>query len=203
MELNYIIEYLIEALANIDIYVIYLLILGFMTIESSFIPFPSEAVLVPAGAIAGIYGLKLWLVILLAIIGSVIGALINYYIGSKVGDRIMNKQKKWLFIKPKYIDKTKKYFSNYGDITIFISRLVPVVRQYISIPAGIVKMKLSKFIIYTALGAGIWVVFLTYIGYSAGIWLLESSISYINLIGILILIIGIIYVALKELRKWT
>lgn len=143
-----------------------------MTIESSFIPFPSEVVVPPAAYKAAAPGseLNVFLVILFATIGANIGALINYYIAYFVGRPIVYKFANSRLGHMCLIDEAKvknaeAYFDKHGALSTFIGRLIPAVRQLISIPAGLSKMKLSTFLIYTTLGAGIWNSILAALGY--------------------------------------
>lgn len=143
-----------------------------MTIESSFIPFPSEVVVPPAAykAAGENSDLNVFLVVLFATIGANIGAIINYYIAYYVGRPIVYKFANSRFGHMCLIDEDKvkhaeAYFEKHGALSTFIGRLIPAVRQLISIPAGLAKMKLSTFLIYTTLGAGIWNTILASIGY--------------------------------------
>ena len=143
-----------------------------MAIESSFIPFPSEVVVPPAAykAASGNSDLNVYLVVLFATIGANIGALINYYLAYFVGRPIVYKFANSRFGHMCLIDEAKvqhaeAYFEKHGALSTFIGRLIPAVRQLISIPAGLAKMKLSTFLLYTTLGAGIWNGILAGIGY--------------------------------------
>ena len=143
-----------------------------MTIESSFIPFPSEVIVPPAAykAAGGNSELNVFLVVLFATIGANIGALINYYLAYFVGRPIVYKFANSRFGHMCLIDETKvkhaeSYFDQHGALSTFVGRLIPAVRQLISIPAGLAKMKLSTFLLYTTLGAGIWNGILAAIGY--------------------------------------
>ena len=143
-----------------------------MAIESSFIPFPSEVVVPPAAwkAAAGNGGLNVYLVVLFATIGANIGALINYYLAKWLGRPIVYKFANSRFGHMCLIDEAKvqnaeKYFEKHGAMSTFVGRLIPAVRQLISIPAGLAKMKISTFLLYTTLGAGIWNAILAAIGY--------------------------------------
>ena len=149
-----------------------------MTIESSFIPFPSEIVVPPAAYKAADGELNVWLVILFATMGSVIGALINYFLALWLGKPIVYKFANsrlghLCLIDQEKIEKAEQFFNKHGVIATFIGRLVTVVRQLISIPAGLAKMNIGKFVAYTALGAGIWNAILAALG-----WYLESVIPY-------------------------
>lgn len=143
-----------------------------MTIESSFIPFPSEVVVPPAAykAASGNSDLNVFLVVFFATLGANIGALINYYLAYFVGRPIVYKFANSRFGHMCLIDEEKvkhaeAYFDKHGALSTFVGRLIPAVRQLISIPAGLAKMKLSTFLIYTTLGAGIWNIILAAIGY--------------------------------------
>ena len=143
-----------------------------MAIESSFIPFPSEVVVPPAAykADSGNSDLNVYLVVLFATIGANIGAIINYYLAYFVGRPIVYKFANSRFGHMCLIDEAKvkhaeAYFEQHGALSTFIGRLIPAVRQLISIPAGLAKMKISTFLLYTTLGAGIWNTILAGIGY--------------------------------------
>lgn len=142
-----------------------------MAIESSFIPFPSEVVVPPAAYKAAASGdLNVWLVVLFATIGAVIGALVNYFLALWLGKPIVYKFANSRFGHMCLIDQAKvetaeKFFIKYGITATLVGRLVPAVRQLISIPAGLAKMNLAKFILFTALGAGAWNSVLAALGY--------------------------------------
>ncbi|MGH7427145.1 MAG: DedA family protein [Gemmatimonadales bacterium] len=138
-----------------------------MAIESSAIPFPSEVVMPPAGYLAAKGRLDLALVMLAGISGSLIGALANYGVAHWL-DGWLRRHGKWLLIRPESLDRAEAFFRRHGEIGTFVGRLVPVVRQLISIPAGLARMRLDRFVLYTGLGAGIWCAILTYIGYLLG-----------------------------------
>ena len=142
-----------------------------MTIESSFIPFPSEVV-VPPAAYKGAVGdeLNIYLVVFFATLGANIGALINYYLAYWLGRPIVYKFANSRFGHICLIDEAKvkyaeDYFDRNGALSTFIGRLIPAVRQLISIPAGLARMKLSTFLLYTTIGAGLWNAILAAIGY--------------------------------------
>ena len=139
-----------------------------MFLESSFFPFPSEVVMVPAGYLASKGEMSLTLAILAGIAGSLAGAVFNYFLAIKFGRAFLIKYGKYLFLKDGALDKLESFFKNHGEISTFSGRLIPGIRQYISLPAGLAKMSLFKFSFYTALGAGIWVVVLVLLGYFLG-----------------------------------
>lgn len=146
----------------------YLGIIILMTLESSFIPFPSEVVMIPAGYLAHKGELNLFLCILSGVFGSVLGALINYYICFFWGKKFVLKFGKYFGINEKKFSKFEEFFLKYGEISTFICRLLPGIRQYISMPAGLSKMKLLNFVFFTALGSAIWVSILAFLGYFIG-----------------------------------
>lgn len=173
-----------------------------MTIESSFVPFPSEVILIPAGALIAQGKMNFLPVFLASLLGSIAGALINFflafYLGRKTTNLLLYKYGKLLFLTKNKLKKSDNYFEKHGEITTFVGRLIPVVRQLISLPAGFSKMNLSKFILFTSLGSGIWTIFLIYIGYFFG-----SNISpNLKLITTLTaLIIAVISLAIYIIRK--
>lgn len=146
----------------------YLGIFIMMFLESSFFPFPSEVVMIPAGYLAYKGEMNMYLVILFGILGSLFGALFNYYLAVKFGRKFLIKYGKYFFIKEPTIIRMEEFFKNHGHISTFSGRLIPAVRQYISFPAGLARMNLFLFCIYTILGAGIWVIILTLLGYFLG-----------------------------------
>ena len=143
-------------------------IISLMFLESSFFPFPSEVVMPPAGYLAWKGEMSLALVLLSGIAGSLLGALFNYWIAVKFGRPFMLKYGKYFFVSPESIDKADKFFIKHGHVSTLVGRLLPVIRQYISLPAGIARMPLKIFTLYTAIGAGAWVIVLTFAGYLLG-----------------------------------
>ena len=147
----------------------------FMAIESSFIPFPSEVVMIPAGFLAarGELGIvspmaAVVVAVLVGILGSLAGAYANYYLSLWLGKPFLEKYGKYFFVKPEPLARACEVFNRYGAATTLVCRLVPVIRQLISIPAGIARMPLASFTFFTALGAGIWTLVLALVGYALG-----------------------------------
>ena len=142
-----------------------------MAIESSFIPFPSEVVVPPAAYKAAATGeLNYWLIVLSATVGAMIGSLVNYFLALGLGKPIVYKFANsrlghMCLLDQQKVEKAEQFFIKYGVTATLVGRLVPAVRQLISIPAGLAKMRLSKFILYTAIGAGLWNVVLATMGY--------------------------------------
>lgn len=139
-----------------------------MVLESSFFPFPSEVAMIPAGYLAHQGHMNIWLAIGAGLVGSLVGALFNYWIAARFGRPFLLRYGKYVFLKEETIHRMDVFFAKHGPISMFTGRLIPVVRQYISLPAGIAKMNLPLFLAYTGLGAGIWVTILAVIGYLIG-----------------------------------
>lgn len=143
-------------------------IVGLMFIESSFIPFPSEIIMPPAGYLAATGRMNLYAVVGAGLLGSMLGALFNYYFAIWVGDPFLRRYGRYFFVSEKSLDKAEAFFRRHGEVSTFVGRLTPVVRQLISVPAGLARMNMAKFLGFTALGAGIWCAILTYIGWLLG-----------------------------------
>jgi membrane protein DedA with SNARE-associated domain len=146
----------------------YISIFIMMFLESSFFPFPSEVVMIPAGYLAANGEMNIFIAILAGIIGSLAGAIFNYFLAKKFGRTFITKYGKFIFFKEETLQKMEDFFEKHGHISTFSGRLIPVIRQYISLPAGLASMNLWKFSLYTSLGAGIWVLILTLLGYLVG-----------------------------------
>lgn len=169
----------------------YLGIFLLMTIESSFIPFPSEIVLIPAGYLASNGDMDIGMIMLSALSGSMSGAFINYYLALLLGRKILRKYGKYFFINGDSLQKMDIYFQKHGHISTFIGRLVPGIRQLISIPAGLARMNLAVFSTYTALGAGIWAFILVMLGYFIGEnqELIDSYLKQITIAVLIVLVL--------------
>lgn len=167
-----------------------------MAIESSFIPLPSELVLPPAANMALKGQLDLSLIIVFSTIGCVIGALFNYVLSFYLGRKIIyalaeTKWAKIFFVTPAKIEHAENYFLENGNSSTFIGRLIPGVRHLISIPAGLAKMNLKKFILFTALGSLIWNATLTIMSY----FLIDKWETYFKEFTWGIIILGVLFVA--------
>lgn len=172
-----------------------------MVIESSFIPFPSEVVVPPAAykALEEGSNMNIVLVVVFATVGAIIGALINYFLSLWLGRPIIYKFVETRFGKMCLLDKQKvekaeKYFDKHGKSSTFIGRLVPGIRQLISIPAGLAKMNIATFICFTALGAGIWNIILALLGY-LGHGNKELIDQYSHELSYILLGLGVLFVA--------
>lgn len=190
----------------------------FMAIESSFIPFPSEAVVPPAAWKAAVSGdMNVTLVVVFATLGALIGAFINYYLAVWLGRPIVYKFANSRFGHMCLIDEAKvqnaeKYFDKHGAVSTFVGRLVPAVRQLISIPAGLARMGLGRFVLYTSLGAGVWNAILAALGYymasipglqteEAVMNKVKEYSSEIGIVFVLLAVFVVAYLAYKGLKK--
>ena len=146
----------------------YLGIFLLMFLESTFFPFPSEIIMIPAGYLAYKGEMNVYIVVFVGILGSVTGALFNYYLAMHFGRAFILKYGKYFFIKEETLDKLEAFFIKHGELSTFNGRLIPGIRQLISLPAGLARMNIAKFSFYSGLGAGIWVIVLVVIGYLLG-----------------------------------
>ena len=183
-------------------------VLAFMTIESSFIPFPSEIVIPPAAYLAQQGQMNIFLVVLAGIVGSLLGAIINYVLALTLGRKIIYSLAKHRFAKVLLINeeklvKAEKYFLQYGDISTFICRFVPGARQLVSIPAGFSKMNFKSFVFYTSLGSGIWVLILAALGWFFGSnqELLARYYSEISIFFVFIFFAFILFIIIRKNNK--
>jgi len=171
-----------------------------MVLESSFFPFPSEVAMIPAGYLASIGQMNFAIAFLAGTAGALIGASINYILWYKLWAPIIktliNKYWKYFLIKIEHYERTEIYFQKHWVITTFLARFVTVIRQLISLPAGVFKMNFAKFLFYTWLGAGWWNLLLMWVGYVAWeTWNLVIA-------GILfVVIIGTIYYFVHKNKK--
>ncbi len=186
-----------------------------MMIESSFIPFPSEVVIPPAAYIAATSGeLNVYLVVLFGTLGAVLGALANYYLALFLGRPIIyrfasSKLGALCLLDEGKVMKAEQYFYRHGSISTFIGRLIPGIRQLISIPAGLARMSLSKFVFFTALGGGIWNIILAALGYyAASVVPREQLMDYIGkysreigyvFIGLAVVVVA--FLVIKAMRR--
>lgn len=157
----------------------------FMAVESSFVPFPSEVVMIPAGFLAarGELGLggpaAVAAAVAVGVLGSLAGAYINYFLALSLGKPFIERYGKWFFLKPAAFARACEVFNRYGGAATFVCRMLPAIRQLISIPAGIARMPLVPFTVFTALGAGVWTAILAAAGYAIG--RSAGNISYLEL----------------------
>ncbi len=139
-----------------------------MAIESSVLPLPSELVMPPAGYLAAQGKMNAVAAVLCGTLGSMLGALVNYGLAVFVGEPVLRKYGKYVLVSERSLDRTERFFRRHGEISTFVGRLLPVIRHLISIPAGMSRMGLGRFVAFTAAGAGIWCAILTYLGWLIG-----------------------------------
>jgi membrane protein DedA with SNARE-associated domain len=143
-------------------------ILILMLLESTVFPVPSELVMIPAGVLAAQGRMNPYLAVFMGVLGSLLGALINYWIGSKLGKPVLDRYGKYILLPPHRLARVESFFLRHGEISTFTGRLLLGVRHLISIPAGLARMSLTRFVGFTVLGSGIWVSILVVLGYVAG-----------------------------------
>ena len=196
--LGELISWIVQTVADLG----YIGIFVMMLLESSFFPFPSEVAMIPAGYLASKGEMNIYLVVIAGILGSLAGAVFNYWLALKFGRVFVLKFGKYFFFKEETLIKMETYFAQHGEISTFVGRLVPVVRQYISLPAGLSRMNLPKFAFYTSLGAGIWVIILTLLGYFIGDnELLVKEYLRSIIVGVLLVLIGIVFIYIRKMKK--
>lgn len=157
-------ELLLSSIGGWGLFGIFLL----MAIESSFVPFPSEVVMIPAGFLASLGEMNLFAAILAGTLGSIVGAWVNYFLALKLGRATIHRIGHRFFISEKTLVLVEDYFAKHGEFTTFVGRLIPAVRQLVSIPAGLARMDFARFTLFTGAGAGLWVTVLALLGYFIG-----------------------------------
>jgi len=195
--LHQVINYLVETIGSLG----YIGIFCLMFLESTFFPFPSEIVMIPAGFLAHKGDMNLFMVLFMGVGGSLSGALLNYYLSKTLGRKLILKYGHYIWFKEDTLAKVEDFFAKHGEISTFNGRLIPVIRQYISLPAGLAKMNIFKFSIYTTLGATIWVSILTLLGYFLGnnSELINSYLKQITIVTIIfIILLTILYLKKKR-----
>jgi membrane protein DedA with SNARE-associated domain len=181
---------------------VYLLMVG----ESMVFPIPSEAVMPFAGFLIESGRFTFSLVIIVSTCGSITGSLASYFIGAKMGEPFIKRFGRFFLLNMDDLNATKKFFSRFGEITIFLSRFIPVIRHLISLPAGMGKMNLLRFSIYTIIGAGLWNSFLAWVGFKlkqkwSTVMKYSQTIDHVVIV-ILILLLGyFIYSHIIRARK--
>ena len=139
-----------------------------MALESSVFPVPSELVMPPAGFLAAKGEMNLLVALACGTVGSLAGAYANYVVASRLGRWVFVRYGKWVLLSERSLERTERFFSSHGEIATFVGRLFPVIRHLISIPAGIARMRLDRFFLYTGVGAAIWCAVLLGIGWVVG-----------------------------------
>jgi len=189
--IHHINSWLVEIIVDLGYFGIFL---G-MFLESTLVPIPSEVVMIPAGMAVAKHQLNFFLVIFFGVFGNVLGAVSSYYLALWLGRPFLLKIGRFFWVKPQTIDKIELFFAKYGDASVFVGRLLPGFRHFISTPAGIAKMNMSKFLLYTVLGSSIWTTTLVIFGYHFGIHhqYLLKNIKFIALILLIIFSFWLFY----------
>ncbi len=172
-----------------------------MTLESALIPLPSEVIMPFAGFVSWSKGswLFFWQSVIVATFGNLLGSIMLYYVGAFGGRSLIIKYGKYLLISEKELRNAEEWFQKRGEITILIGRMMPAVRTVISLPAGIFRMHITKFVVFTVIGSIPWNIILAYFGYILGIhWMMILNYSvYIDIIGILALVVLIVIMFIR------
>jgi len=194
--LHIIVNFLVETIGSLG----YIGIFALMFLESTFFPFPSEVVMIPAGYLAFKGDMNIYIVLLMGILGSLGGALLNYYLSRTLGRKLLLKYGHYVWFEENKLIRMEEFFKNHGEISTFNGRLIPVLRQYISLPAGLANMNIFKFSLYTSLGAGIWVGVLTFLGFFLGdnSELIHTYLKQITIATIVFIIILTIFYMKKK-----
>ena len=158
-----------------------------MALESSFFPFPSEVVIPPAAYLASTGEMNIAMIVLCGTLGSLLGAVFNYGLALRFGRPFFEKYGRYLLVSPRSLAKADRFFERHGRISMFVGRLLPGIRQYISLPAGLARMNMTVFCAATILGAGLWVLVLAGMGYWFGRneQLLVQNLHWVTLVLVL------------------
>jgi len=181
----------------------YLGIFLLMFLESTFFPFPSEIIMIPAGYLAYQGEMNLYIVVIMGILGSIGGALLNYYLAKSFGRVFILRYGKYFFIKEETLNKLDTFFAKHGEVSTFTGRLIPGIRQLISLPAGLARMNIAKFSFFTAIGAGIWIIVLVALGYVVGSneTLISQYLKSATFIALICVVLIIIFYVLRNKRN--
>ncbi|MFA6431274.1 MAG: DedA family protein [Candidatus Margulisiibacteriota bacterium] len=202
----HLVELLVDFVVNTISQVGYLGILGLMTLESACIPIPSEIIMPFSGFLVTTGKMNIYIVTLMGALGNLIGAVITYAIGYYGGRPFVLKYGKYFFIKEKELHHSEKFFAKWGDISVFLSRNLPVIRTFISLPAGVAEMNFPKFALYSFVGSLPWCFALTYLGFMLGNnWMLIRKYGDVLdiIVGIVILgiVIKFVYEHIKKRKR--
>lgn len=181
----------------------YLGIFIFSTLESALIPIPSEVVLPYGGFMAAEHHLSLVWVIILATVANLLGGLITYYIGLYGGRAVVLRYGRYILLNKNHLDWAETWFAKRGQLTVFIGRLLPAVRTFISLPAGMAKMPLGRFLVFSLLGALPWNIALALAGYYLGRnWnVVDAHLKPLTYFGALVLVVGVVWFWSRRNRR--
>ena len=174
-----------------------------MTIESACIPLPSEAIMLFSGFMVAVGLLNFWVVVAAGVLGNLTGSVLTYWFGAGGGRTLLLKYGRYVLINAEHLEKAERWFCRYGDWTVFFARNLPVIRTFISLPAGIARMNFAKFFIYTLVGCIPWNMALTYLGFKLGKnWhLIEPYFRPVSYAILAALIAGTVWFIYKNLRN--
>lgn len=175
-----------------------------MVLQSACVPLPSEIILPLAGYLVFLGKFSYWKITLLATLANVVGGLLGYYVGKHAGRPLILKYGRYMFINEYKLRKTEYFFNKYGEVTVFVGRMIPVIRTFVSLPAGIAQMNVVKMSIYTFLGSLPWCALLIWYGYELGEnWgtlkqLFNKFHFFLGLIGFLAFLVLLIFLFLSK-----
>jgi len=194
-----IVEFVSQATIDLINYFGYLGVFVAMTLESACIPIPSEVIMPFAGFAVFEGKMTLWGITIVGVLGNLTGSLISYYVGLKGGRPLLEKYGKYIFISHTSLDRADRWFERYGHEAVFISRFLPGIRTFISLPAGIAEMDVKKFSIYTLAGSLPWAFALGYMGVLLGPqWdTIKSYFHILDIIVVIAIILVVIYLVYK------
>lgn len=197
--LNWLVSFITEIISSGG----YLGIFFFMVLESACFPIPSEIIMPFSGYLVFAGKFSFWPVVLAGALGNLVGSLVAYFLGFFELRNVLEKYGKYILISKKDLDRADKWFAKHGTETAFFSRLLPIVRTFISLPAGIAKTNIKKFILYTFAGSFIWSAFLTYIGLKLGENWQEIQIYFhkFDILIIAVIILAITWFIRKHLKN--
>ena len=178
-------------------------VFGLMALESCGIPIPSELIMPFSGFLVEAGTMNFTIVVLMGTFGNLIGSLVAFWIARKGGRPLIEKYGKYILISGKDLDMADRWFQKHGNLTVFLGRLLPVVRTYISFPAGIAQMDWKRFSIYTFLGALPWSVLFVYLGTKMGAhWqLIEQKLHEFNLLIAFLVLAAVVIYVYRHLKK--
>ena len=194
---------IVEVITSIITTMSYPGIFFLMILESALIPIPSEIIMPFSGFLALTGKLNYIGVVLAGSFGNLVGSVLTYYLGINVGRKVILKYGKYIFFKKKHLELTENLFHKYGDRVSFVGRLLPGIRTYVSLPAGIGKTKFTKFVIYTLAGSLIWNSMLTYVGMKLGSnWKnIDKYSIYLDIAAVLAIAVFLIWFIYNTRRK--
>jgi membrane protein DedA with SNARE-associated domain len=194
---------IVEVITSIITTMSYPGIFFLMILESALIPIPSEIIMPFSGFLASTGKLNYIGVVLAGSFGNLVGSILTYYLGINVGRKVILKYGKYIFFKKEHLELTENLFNKYGDRVSFVGRLLPGIRTYVSLPAGIGKTKFTKFVIYTLAGSLIWNSMLTYVGMNLGSnWKnIDKYSIYLDILAVIAIAVFLIWFLYNSRRK--